>query len=63
MRQTVELVLGDLPGADDNDLFFTWGTPYNNSGPWYPNPTTAPVQEVDAIQQIRGTIKIYTAAP
>jgi len=61
MRQTVELVVGDLPGADDNDLFFTWGTPFTNDGPWYPNPAIPPVLEVDAIQQIRGTIKIYTA--
>jgi len=44
-------------------LFFRWGAASQGDGPWYPNPPTAPVQEVNAIQQIRGTIKIYTAAP
>ena len=61
MRETFELIIGDIPGGDNNRIFFRWGDAYNGDGPWYPNPDTNPILEEDAIQQIRGTIKIYTA--
>ena len=61
MRETFELIIGDIPGGQNNRLFFRWGSAPNGDCPWYPNPAIPPILEEDAIQQIRGTIKIYTA--
>ena len=63
MRETFELIIGDIPGGSNNRLFFRWGEAPQGDGPWYPNPPISPILEEDAIQQIRGTVKIYKAAP
>ena len=62
MRETFEVIVGDIPGGADNRMFFTWGDSYNGQGPWYPNPDTPPIEQVNAMQSIRGTIKIYKAS-
>jgi hypothetical protein len=63
MRETFELIVGDIPGGSNNRMFFRWGEAPQGDGPWYPNPPISPILEEDAIQQIRGTVKIYKAAP
>ena len=60
MRETFEVIVGDIPGGNDNRLYFYWGYPYNGNLPGY-LPLTSPIIQGSAIQQIRGNIKIYLA--
>jgi len=60
MRETFEVIVGDIPGGNNNRLFFYWGYPYNDRLPGY-LPPTSPIVQGSSIQQIRGTIKIYLA--
>ena len=59
IKETFEIELEDV-APDNNDLFFSWGYTTTTE---YPGTEDIPVMNLNAIEALAGTIKIYKAAP
>ena len=60
IRETFELIIGDIPGGSNNRIGFNWGYITGSNLPGMPG--VPPIDQPDAIQQIVGTVKIYSAS-
>ena len=61
IRDTFEVTVEDTPGGPNGRIYFFWGYTTNIDLPGIVPPTN-PIEQVDAMQNISGSIKIYKLA-